>query len=110
MVNLVRDGNFPFNLAYFRRVNINALTAYLNERFPPINMALFAVLFGTVYSVAGYFWPAFNPLGFGWREGLGMVAVISFFFRLRVFDEIKDYDLDVGQSPPARFAVGPGYA
>ena len=80
-------------------MNINALTAYLNERFPPINMALFAVLFGTVYSVAGYFWPAFNPLGFGWREGLGMVAVISFFFRLRVFDEIKDYDLDSVNHP-----------
>jgi 4-hydroxybenzoate polyprenyltransferase len=62
-------------------------------------MALFAVLFGTVYAVARFFWPGFVPTGFGWREVGGMIAVISFFFRLRVFDEMKDYELDLQNHP-----------
>lgn len=80
-------------------MNLKDLAAYLNERFPAINMALFAVLFGTVYSVASFCWPAFGTAGFGWREAWGMVAVISFFFRLRVFDELKDYALDAVNHP-----------
>lgn len=80
-------------------MNLKNLAAYLNERFPFVNMALFAVLFGTVYSVARYFWPTYHPVDFGWREVGGMVAVISFFFRLRVFDEVKDYALDAINHP-----------
>ncbi|TAE27589.1 MAG: hypothetical protein EAZ91_16070 [Cytophagales bacterium] len=80
-------------------MNLKNLFAYLQERFPPVNMALFAVLFGTVYSVARYFWSSYTPAPFGLREVGGMVAVITFFFRLRVFDEIKDYDLDAINHP-----------
>lgn len=80
-------------------MNVPNFITYLNQRFPVVNMALFAVLFLTVYSVAERTWPTAAPGTFGWREGgpafgLGMVAVISFFFRLRVFDEQKDYALD----------------
>ncbi|HEX8529607.1 MAG TPA: hypothetical protein VF646_06270 [Cytophagales bacterium] len=74
--------------------------AYLQERFPVVNMALFAILFLTVQSVAAFYAPVQlhdPPLG-GW-EVLGALAVISFFFRLRVFDEIKDYALDAYNHP-----------
>lgn len=80
-------------------MNRTALIAYLNERFPLINMALFAVLFLTVYSVATFFGPLLRASGFGWPEVVGMLAVISFFFRLRVFDEQKDYTLDAINHP-----------
>jgi len=77
-------------------MNFKNLTAYLQERFPFVNMALFAILFATVFTVAGH--ATARPKGslppFGPGEWLGMVATISFFFRLRVFDEIKDYASD----------------
>ncbi len=69
------------------------LPAYLQERFPPVNMALFAILHLAVYSateVVRDFGPIF------W---LGVLATISFFFRLRVMDEIKDYDIDAFNHP-----------
>jgi 4-hydroxybenzoate polyprenyltransferase len=74
--------------------------AYLKERFPVVNMALFAILFLTVQSVAVMAAPFDpHPPPLGWREALGAGAVISFFFRLRVFDEIKDYALDAHNHP-----------
>lgn len=75
------------------------LVAYLKERFPVINMALFAILFLTVYSVAVFFFSGSATPDFSWLEGWGMGASIFFFFRLRVFDEIKDYDLDTINHP-----------
>jgi 4-hydroxybenzoate polyprenyltransferase len=78
-------------------MNIRNIGAYLNERFPPVNMMLFAILFLTVYSVATYFSPyAFADVT---NIVLGIVACISFFFRLRVFDEVKDYKIDVINHP-----------
>ncbi|MBC6696824.1 UbiA prenyltransferase family protein [Hymenobacter puniceus] len=76
-------------------MKLRHLAAYLNQRFPPVNMGLFAVLFLTVWSVVGR--GAGNT--FGWREVGGMLATISFFFRLRVFDEIKDYATDAVHHP-----------
>ena len=73
--------------------------AYLNQRFPVVNMGLFAVLFLTVQSVAERTFPGYRAGTFGWRDMLGMVAVIAFFFRLRVFDEHKDYALDTINHP-----------
>ena len=70
--------------------------AYLQERFPPVNMLLFVILFFTVYSISSLS-PTAAPLrGVAWG---GVVAVVSFFFRLRVFDEIKDYQLDALNHP-----------
>lgn len=80
-------------------MNWKNLPAYFAERFPPINMALFAILFITVYSVASYFSGISAIPAFGWKEAGGILATISFFFRLRVFDEIKDYDLDAFNHP-----------
>ncbi|WP_347159397.1 UbiA family prenyltransferase [Pontibacter chitinilyticus] len=75
------------------------LWAYFKERFPVINMALFAILFLTVQAVASTFASATVPFAFTWKDGLGIVATISFFYRLRVFDEIKDYALDALNHP-----------
>jgi hypothetical protein len=36
-------------------MNLKNLSAYFAERFPPINIALFAILFVAIYSVASYF-------------------------------------------------------
>jgi len=78
---------------------VRHLLAYIQERFSVINMALFAILFLTVQSVATFLSPSPSALPWGWREGLGILATISFFFRLRVFDEFKDYALDAVNHP-----------
>lgn len=77
-------------------MNLINLSAYLRERFPLINMALFAILFMTVYAVADFYTAdtAAAAGGFKWQHIWGVLATISFFFRLRVFDEIKDFQLD----------------
>lgn len=78
-------------------MNVRNLSAYFKERFPLVNMFLFSILFLTVYSVAHFFSntakPAISIIIWG------IMAVISFFFRLRVFDEIKDYKIDVLNHP-----------
>ncbi|MBG8555644.1 UbiA prenyltransferase family protein [Hymenobacter guriensis] len=81
-------------------MNLPAFGAYMRQRFPPVNMALFAILFGTVYSVAAALQagPAAQR-AWGWPDWLGVTATISFFFRLRVFDEIKDYATDLEHHP-----------
>ncbi|WP_207429708.1 UbiA family prenyltransferase [Pedobacter sp. SYSU D00535] len=79
-------------------MNFKNLYAYFNERFPIVNMALFAILFLTVYSVALHF-ETKNEASFSWVDGLGMVATIFFFFRLRFFDEIKDFKIDLINHP-----------
>lgn len=77
-------------------MNLINLSAYLRERFPLINMALFAILFMTVYAVADFYTAEATAAagGFKWQHSWGILATISFFFRLRVFDEIKDFQLD----------------
>ena len=75
-----------------------AVFAYFRERFPLINMALFAILFFTVHAVSRYFIPLQPELSIWWIV-MGVLAVISFFFRLRVFDEIKDFKIDARNHP-----------
>ena len=77
-------------------MTLKNLVAYLQERFPFVNMALFAILFATVFTVAGRAaaGPGAPLLRFGLGELLGMGAAVAFFFRLRVFDEIKDFASD----------------
>ena len=78
-------------------MNGKHVAAYFGERFPPLNMMLFAILFFTVYSVARYFAPQGGvPV---YNLVLGVVATISFFYRLRVFDEIKDFRIDAVNHP-----------
>ena len=69
------------------------LFAYLGERFPSVNMMLFAIMYLAVHSATEI------EFDFGWRFWLGILAIVSFFFRLRVMDEIKDYDVDAVNHP-----------
>ena len=78
-------------------MNLKHIAAYFKERFPPVNMMLFAILFFTVYSVAQQF--ASNDERSVWYLAWGVVATVSFFFRLRVFDEIKDFGIDAINHP-----------
>lgn len=83
-------------------MKVRHLAAYLRERFPPVNMALFVVLFATVRAVASL--AGVPGRGDPRPDGpalaaLGALATVSFFFRLRVFDEEKDFDLDLQNHP-----------
>jgi len=83
-------------------MKIRALAAYLHERFPLVNMALFVVLFLTVRAVAtlacatGRCTPRPDGLALA---SLGALATVAFFFRLRVFDEEKDFAQDLQNHP-----------
>lgn len=83
-------------------MKIRALAAYLHERFPLVNMALFVVLFLTVRAVATLACAAGRcaprPDGLA-LASLGALATIAFFFRLRVFDEEKDFAQDLRNHP-----------
>jgi 4-hydroxybenzoate polyprenyltransferase len=82
------------------------LGAYLQERFAPVNMGLFVVLFGTVRGVAGVAGGG-PPRPGGWAlAALGALATVSFFFRLRVFDEEKDFALDALHHPQRVLQTG----
>ena len=78
-------------------MNLKYLAAYLAQRFPFVNMFLFAILFYTVLSCSQYF--TITSFTFSILDLIGVLACISFFFRLRVFDEIKDYALDCKLHP-----------
>ncbi len=78
-------------------MNVTNIAAYFKERFPPVNMLLFAVLFLTVYSVGSYF--SIDKENSAANILVGIISVISFFYRLRVFDEIKDFKLDAINHP-----------
>jgi 4-hydroxybenzoate polyprenyltransferase len=78
-------------------MKLKYLAAYLAQRFPIVNMLLFAILFYTVLSCSQHF--GINTFSFNPLDLLGGLACISFFFRLRVFDEIKDYELDCKLHP-----------
>lgn len=74
-------------------MKLKHLWDYLQERFPLINMLLFGVLYLTVYSVSQ------APAMVWYFHLWGLIACLSFFFRLRVFDEIKDFKQDALNHP-----------
>ncbi|RYY11790.1 MAG: hypothetical protein EOO36_18480, partial [Cytophagaceae bacterium] len=83
-------------------MNLRNLGAYLHERFSPINMGLLVVLFGTVRGLAAL--AGALQRGPASADGPGLVALgalatVSFFFRLRVFDEEKDFAQDALHHP-----------
>lgn len=73
------------------------LLNYLNERFPFINMMLFVILYAMVFIVSEMVLVG-NPHSYSFHA-IGIVSVISFFFRLRVFDELKDFKIDAINHP-----------
>ncbi|MBC7446640.1 MAG: hypothetical protein H7330_01100 [Hymenobacteraceae bacterium] len=86
-------------------MTLSNLWAYLRERFPPVNMALFAVIFLTVRAVARTV-PGADTAPWGVAEWGGVGATIAFFFHLRVFDEHKDFALDALNHPQRVLQTG----
>jgi len=90
-------------------MKLRNLGAYLQERFAPVNMGLFVVLFCTVRGVASVACAEgrCTPHPDGWVvAALGALATVSFFFRLRVFDEEKDFALDAVNHPQRVLQTG----
>lgn len=73
-------------------MSLRHFPAYLNQRFPPLAVMLFVVLYLTVSFVANT--KGGEPPEWSLFHVLGAVSCISFFFRLRVMDEIKDLKTD----------------
>ncbi|MFD1874784.1 hypothetical protein [Hymenobacter bucti] len=88
-------------------MKLRNLGAYLHERFAPVNMGLFVVLFCTVRAVAGAVAQhSPRPAGGLALAALGALATVSFFFRLRVFDEEKDFAQDARNHPQRVLQTG----
>jgi 4-hydroxybenzoate polyprenyltransferase len=76
---------------------LTKLNAYLKERFPLINGILFLIFFLTSYIFTSYL--EGKEVGFTSELLFGFIAVYLFFFKLRVFDEHKDYLKDCINHP-----------
>ena len=90
-------------------MNFRNLGAYLQERFAPVNMGLFAVLFFTVRGISTLACAQNRcspPPDGPWLTVLGALATVSFFFRLRVFDEEKDFAQDAVNHPQRVLQTG----
>ncbi|RZK60874.1 MAG: hypothetical protein EOO59_06440 [Hymenobacter sp.] len=90
-------------------MKLRNLGAYLQERFAPVNMGLFMVLFFTVRGVAAVACAegCCPPYADGPAlAAVGALATVSFFFRLRVFDEEKDFALDALNHPQRVLQTG----
>ena len=75
------------------------LWAWCDERFPLAHGALFAVLYATAL-LFGRFLTGEGPLAVEpVADLLGFAAAWAFFLMLRVFDEHKDFDLDLLNHP-----------
>ena len=90
-------------------MNFRNLGAYLQERFAPVNMGLFVVLFFTVRGITTLACAQNRcspPPDGPWLTVLGALATVSFFFRLRVFDEEKDFAQDAVNHPQRVLQTG----
>ena len=81
-----------------------AWTAFIRERFPPAANVVTAVFFSlgnaaVAARLAGIPFPL-------WRWNVAAVVTVLFFFRLRCFDEIKDYATDLALNPTRPLARG----
>jgi len=74
------------------------LVAWMNERFPPSHGVLFFVMYATAV-LFGRFLAREGGLTVSIVDVVAFVAAWSFFLMLRVFDEHKDYDLDLQNHP-----------
>lgn len=70
----------------------------MSERFPPAHGVLFLIMYVTALLFGQYVATA-GTLGVSAQDLVGFAGVWSFFLMLRVFDEHKDYDLDLLNHP-----------
>ncbi|MDZ7620207.1 MAG: hypothetical protein U1E05_24670 [Patescibacteria group bacterium] len=76
------------------------LKAYLDERFPlPSHLSMVVIYFLANQFLAQVLGDPGAPLRIGWFTPVGMLFLFCIFFHLRVFDEHKDYSLDVVHYP-----------
>jgi hypothetical protein len=71
------------------------LLAWFNERFPAPNALLFFLMYFSAAAVVRQASPQLNLVG----DALACLATWSFFLLLRIFDEHKDYALDLRNHP-----------
>ncbi len=74
------------------------LIAWMMERFPPDHGVLFFIMYATAL-LFGQFVAGDGGLSVGVQEVVGFAGAWSFFLMLRVFDEHKDYELDLHNHP-----------
>ncbi|MGB1220259.1 MAG: UbiA family prenyltransferase [Alcanivoracaceae bacterium] len=72
------------------------LGAWFKERFPPANALLFFILYLTCAAVARH---EFGAIGISLVDVMGCLVAWSYFLVLRIFDEHKDYQLDLQNHP-----------
>lgn len=79
-------------------------TAFCKERFDPLTHSIMILCFvaGNTALASGLYAFEMNWLQFA----LAYVVTFSYFFRLRCFDEIKDYEFDVLHNPSRPLARG----
>ena len=76
------------------------LKAYLDERFPlTSHLSMVVIYFLANQFLAQALGRPGEPLQIGWFTPVGMLFLLCIFFHLRVFDEHKDYALDVVHYP-----------
>jgi len=79
---------------------LERLKAYLDERFPlPSHLSMVVVYFLANQFLAQVLGDPGAPLRIGWFTPVGMLFLLCVFFHLRVFDEHKDYALDIVHYP-----------
>lgn len=74
---------------------LSRLLAWFNERFPAPNALLFFLMYFSAAAVVRQAAPELNLVG----DTLACLATWSFFLLLRIFDEHKDYALDLRNHP-----------
>lgn len=83
------------------------LKAYLNERFPlHSHVSMVIIYFLANQFLAQVLGDPGAPLRIGWFTPVGMVFLFCIFFHLRVFDEHKDYELDIAHYPDRVLSKG----
>lgn len=71
--------------------------AWMDERFPFKNALLFFILYLTVVSVARF--STDQSILFSWTDIIGCIVIWGLFLLIRIFDEHKDYAIDVINHP-----------
>lgn len=77
---------------------VSRLKAWMDERFPLVNGLLCVFLYFAA-AMVGRAIATDTPVSLGLLDVVGALATWSFFLLLRVYDEHKDYELDVKNHP-----------
>jgi 4-hydroxybenzoate polyprenyltransferase len=80
------------------KIFINRLSEYQKERFPVIQYLIYILLYYLGFFILSSFL-TYGSVRFSSINIIGFVSVFLIFFELRLFDEIKDYDIDLKYSP-----------